>query len=193
MPPPWEIFLRSLPTVDIDVKQIRGNVSDAEKQVNANIFAYFATGSGSGVSPNSPFSKEIGGRLKIVEMNVRDLRSNAAAAEVVFEIEVTENMSNVYGTLHGGCAAYMVDPCTVASLILLGLESGFDGTGVTQSMNLHWHHPAPLGSTLIITTTSTFSNGRARLARCEIREKGSGKLILSGVHSFLNAGKAVKL
>jgi hypothetical protein len=139
MPPPWEIFLRSLPTVDIDVKQIRGNVSDAEKQVNANIFAYFATGSGSGVSPNSPFSKEIGGRLKIVEMNVRDLRSNAAAAEVVFEIEVTESkldlvaffpchsdlieaadMSNVYGTLHGGCAAYMVDPYDSSSSLFRG-------------------------------------------------------------------------
>ncbi|KAJ7893725.1 hypothetical protein B0H14DRAFT_3854497 [Mycena olivaceomarginata] len=82
---------------------------------------------------------------------------------------------------------------TVASAVLLGLPKGFDGTGVSQNMNVHWHHPALLGSTLTITTRSVFVDGKARLARCEIRDKITGKLIVSGSHAFLNAGLATKL
>ncbi|KAJ7124664.1 HotDog domain-containing protein [Mycena crocata] len=189
---PWESFQRTLPNAPgVDVTQIRGNIPDAEKQVNANVLAYFATGSGR--SPFPPFGTEIGGKLKIVELNVWDDKESAsgsAESEVVLEIEVTRSMCNVYGTMHGGCAAYMLDPATVASTVLLGLAKGFDGTGVSQSMNIHWHHPAPLGSTLIITTRSVFVDGRARLARCEMRDKSTRKLIVSGSHAYLNAGRA---
>ncbi|KAJ7086253.1 HotDog domain-containing protein [Mycena epipterygia] len=193
MAPPWESFQRSLPKAPhADVKQIRGNISDAEKQVNANVLAYFTTGSG--LSPASPFCSDIGGRLRIVELNVWDNEATGTAeSQVVLEIEVTESMSNVYGTMHGGCAAYMLDPATVAATVLLGLAKGFDGTGVSQAMNVHWHHPAPLGATLTITTRSVFADGRARLAGCEMRDKGSGRLIVSGTHAFLNEGRAVKL
>ncbi|KAJ6509105.1 hypothetical protein DFH09DRAFT_274911 [Mycena vulgaris] len=166
MTPPWEAFQRSLPKAPhIDATQIRGNIPDAEKQVNANVLAYFTTGSG--VSP-IPFASEIGGRLKIVELNVWDGKTGGAEGEVVLEIQVTESMCNVYGTMHGGCAAYILDPATVAATVLLGLAKGFDGTGVSQSMNVYWHHPAPLGATLTITTRSVFADGRARLSRCEV-------------------------
>ncbi|KAJ7935927.1 HotDog domain-containing protein [Mycena leptocephala] len=186
----WESWQHSLPQAPhADVKQIRGNVSDAEKQINANILAYFTTGSG--VSRFPPFGSEIVRRLKIIELNVRNDESTGnAESEVVLEIEVTESMCNVYGTMHGGCAAFVLDPTTVAAMVLLGRAKGFDGTGVSTSMNVYWHHPAPLGSTLIITTHSVFVDGRARLARCEMREKGTGKLIVSGTHALVNAGRA---
>ncbi|KAJ7629836.1 HotDog domain-containing protein [Mycena rosella] len=188
MTPPWEAFLRALPAApDVDAAQIAGNVPAAQKQLNANVLAYFTTGSGlSGTPP--PFASDIGRQLRIVALNVC-----GDAAEVELEIDVTESMCNVYGTMHGGCAAYMLDPATVAPAILLGLAKGFDGTGVSQSMNIHWHHPAPLGATLSITTRCIFADGRARLSRCEMRDKISGKLIVSGTHAFLNAGRAVKL
>ncbi|KAJ6479440.1 HotDog domain-containing protein [Mycena vitilis] len=180
----WQAFQRSLPNApNVDVTQIKGNVSDEEKQINANVFYYFGTGSG--VSAFPPFAQEIAGRLRIVEVNVWD-----GECEMVYEIEVTESMCNVYGTMHGGCATFMLDPCTVAAMVCLGRAKGFDGTGVSQSLNVHWHHPAPLGSTIVITARSVFADGRARLARCEMRDKGTGKLIISGTHSFLNAGRA---
>ncbi|KAJ7022312.1 HotDog domain-containing protein [Mycena alexandri] len=189
----WETFQRSLPKApNVDVKQIRGNISDAEKQINANVLAYFTTGSG--ISPFPPFGNEISGRLRMVELNLWDAMSTGSSeSEVVLEIQVTENMCNVYGTMHGGCAAFILDPCTVSAMVLLGLAKGFDGTGVSQAINVHWHHPALLGSTLTVTTRSVFADGRARLARCEIREKLTGKLIVSGTHTFLNAGRATKL
>ncbi|KAJ6570567.1 HotDog domain-containing protein [Mycena vulgaris] len=198
MTPPWEAFMRSLPKASqFDAKQIRGNIPDAEKQVNVNVLAYFTTGSKAGIVKShisDPFASEIGRRLKIVELNVWDDKTTGGAqGELVLEIEVTESMCNVYGTMHGGCAAFILDPSTVAVMVLLGLAKGFDGTGVSQSMNIHWHHPAPVGTTLVVTTRSVFADGRARLARCEMRDKASGKLIVSGSQAYLNAGEATKL
>ncbi|KAJ6459028.1 HotDog domain-containing protein [Mycena sanguinolenta] len=186
----WDNFQRSLPNApNVDVKRIRGNISDEEKQINANTFAYFCTGSG--VTKFPPFGNEISRRLKIVEINVlNNPATMVTEGEVVFEVEVTQDMCNVYGTMHGGCAAFLLDPATVAATTLLGRTKKFDGTGVSTSMNVYWHHPAPLGSILTVTTRSVFADGRARLARCEMREKATGKLIVSGTHAFLNAGKA---
>ncbi|KAF7360039.1 4HBT domain-containing protein [Mycena venus] len=186
----WQSWQRSLPDApDVDVKQIRGNISDAEKQLNANVFHYFCTGSG--ITKFPAYGSEISRRLKIVELNVWDHpTTQTAEGEMVFEIEITQSMCNVYGTMHGGCAAFLLDPTTVASVVLVGRAKGFDGTGVSTSMNVHWHHPAPLGITLRITTRSVFVDGRARLARCEMRDKSNGKLIVSGTHATLNAGMA---
>ncbi|KAJ7321985.1 HotDog domain-containing protein [Mycena albidolilacea] len=193
--PAWESFQHTLPaSPNVDARKIRGNIPDTEKQVNANVLVYLTTGSG--VSPFPPFSSGIGERLRIVELNVWENdhgRARGAEGEVVLEIEVTQSMCNVYGTMHGSCAAYMLDPATVASAVLLGLAKGFDGTSVSQNMNIHWHHPALLGSTLTITTRSVFVDGRARLTCCEMRDKSTGKLIVSGSHAFLNAGRATKL
>ncbi|KAJ7240629.1 hypothetical protein B0H12DRAFT_1024579 [Mycena haematopus] len=164
----WDSVHRSLPDApNVDVDHIRGNISDAEKQVNANVLAYFCTGSG--ISKFPPFGSEIAGRLKIVELNVWDNPAKGAEAEILLEVEVTQDMCNVYGTMHGGCAAFLLDPSTVAAMVLLGRAKQFDGTGVTTSMNVYWHHPAPLGSTLTIATRSVFADGRARLSRCEVR------------------------
>ncbi|KAJ7445884.1 HotDog domain-containing protein [Mycena latifolia] len=193
MPPPWETFLRSLPVPPfVDASKIRGNIPDAEKLVNAAVLAHF-TGGSPLARVQTPFSSEAGRRLRIVALNVWDEKTGGVESEMVVEVEVTESMCNVYGTMHGGCAATLLDSTTAAAMVLLGLAKGFDGTGVSQSMNVYWHHPAPLGTTLIITTRSVFADGRARLARCEMRDKASGSLVVSGAHALLNAGHATKL
>ncbi|KAE9402015.1 hypothetical protein BT96DRAFT_817106, partial [Gymnopus androsaceus JB14] len=51
------------------------------------------------------------------------------------------DMCNVYGTLHGGCAAYIIDLCSSTSIVCYGLYTGTDGTGVSSSMNIQWHRP----------------------------------------------------
>ncbi|KAJ7445887.1 hypothetical protein FB451DRAFT_1376050 [Mycena latifolia] len=129
----------------------------------------------------TPFANKVERRLRAVALNVwddADSKSGGAESEMVVEVEVTESMCNV---------------TTVAVLVLLSLAKGFDGVGLSQSMNVHWHHPAPLGTTLTITTRSVFADGRARLARCEMRDKASGRLVVSGAHAFLNAGRATRL
>ncbi|KAJ6526667.1 hypothetical protein B0H19DRAFT_1196747 [Mycena capillaripes] len=168
MTAPWDTFQRSLPKAPTqDVKQIRGNISDDEKQINANVFSYFCTGSQ--ISRFQPFSTDIAERIKMVELNVRDNASTGTPeSECVFEIEVTKDMCNIFGTMHGGCAAFILDSCTMSAMVTLGRAKGFDGTGVSQTINVHCHHAAPLGSIVTVTTRSVFVDGRARLARCEV-------------------------
>ncbi len=75
-------------------------------------------------------------------------------------------MLNGAGMLHGGCVAYLIDKyvyiypglktntdlnfklhsqysCCSTPLVVLGLIRSVNGVGVTQSMNVHFHAPAP--------------------------------------------------
>ncbi|KAJ7913965.1 hypothetical protein B0H13DRAFT_1468749, partial [Mycena leptocephala] len=154
----------SLPNAPhVDLQEVRGNVPDADKQIVASVLAYICTGSEI-TRISSPFANEISGRLKIVGLNL-----SGDESEAILEIKVTESMCNVYGAMHGGCAAFSIrNHYSFASMVPLGRAKGFDGSGFSQSMNVHWHHPAPLGTTLTVTARSGFVDGRARLARCEV-------------------------
>lgn len=115
-------------------------------------------------------------------------------------------MCNVFRTLHGGCAAYIVDPyvftsfrhitvyrpslrCSMSALVVLGIQHGFDGTGMSQSMNLIWHraiygsgfshlkynivsliHSASSGTQIKIVSTAIYTRGRVRTITCEVSQ-----------------------
>ncbi|KAF8885762.1 hypothetical protein BD779DRAFT_1532320 [Infundibulicybe gibba] len=147
---------------DIDVSNIGGNISDEDKKRSVKVFNKFAASTGYGAS--------VGQRFKHTEMNVWGLETPSSAyCQSVFELRVEPDMCDAFGVLHPACAAYIVDPCSVSSLVLLGRFLGLDGTGVSQSMNLLWHHPAKCGALLRIVSTSLFIHGRVRSARCEVR------------------------
>ncbi|KAL1738424.1 hypothetical protein HDZ31DRAFT_51028 [Schizophyllum fasciatum] len=170
-------FIRALSTpseVEIGLKDIAGNMLEADKRTCVNALAFFVS------TPARSYGAVVGQRLRIREMSLSEA---PVRCQVVMEIEVTRDMCNVYSTLHGGCAAYLVDPCSVASLIGIGLAVGVDGTGVSQSMNLTWHASAPLGTTLRIVSTSVCARGRIRTANCEIWDRDCGRLFVSAVHS----------
>ncbi|PBK67118.1 hypothetical protein ARMSODRAFT_959788 [Armillaria solidipes] len=176
-------FLHSLPAAPhIDVSTIKGNISDEEKQLGANIFSYFVN------SREESYGAEVGRRLRLVEMNIwgRDACGTAAQGQTIFEIDVEKDMCNVFGTLHGACAAYIVDPCSVSSLVVLGAAIGADGTGVSQSLNVIWHQPAKMGTKLRVVSTSVFIHGRIRTARCELWDKERDKLYVSAIHTTVN-------
>ncbi|GLB34281.1 hypothetical protein LshimejAT787_0111650 [Lyophyllum shimeji] len=130
------------------------------------------------------YGADIGHRVKLVEVNVLGRDKPAAYGETVFEVDMEKDMCNIFGTLHGACAAYIIDPCSVSSLIVLGNAIGVDGTGVSQSMNLIWHQPARPGTKLRIVSTSMFIHGRVRSARCEMWN--GDQLCVSAVHCTVN-------
>ncbi|KAJ7060700.1 hypothetical protein C8F01DRAFT_1369646 [Mycena amicta] len=128
----------------------------------------------------SAFARSVGQRSRPLEMNVWE---NPDRAEVVLQVEVTEDMCNAFGTMHGACGAFFIDHSTLGSFVLLGRAKGFDGIGMTTTMNLHWHTPATVGEVLTVHASTLFVDQRprgARVARCEIREKETGRLIVSG-------------
>ncbi|THU91053.1 hypothetical protein K435DRAFT_674919 [Dendrothele bispora CBS 962.96] len=169
-----------LPGSEVDVSQIRGNVSDQSKRLAVNIFSHFIG------AREENFGAQVGRRLKLVEMNVSSRNGRATEAQTVFEIAVAKDMCNIYGTLHGACATYIVDPCSVSALVVLGAALGVDGTGVSQSMNLIWHQPAKIGTRLRVLSTSIYIEGRIRTSRCELWGVDDDKLYVSAVHSTVN-------
>ncbi|KAF9014375.1 hypothetical protein BDZ89DRAFT_1094738 [Hymenopellis radicata] len=151
---------------------IRGNVSEDVKKKCRQVLTYF-------IGPSTSYGHTIGRNLRLTEINVL----GGEEGETVCEMEVSEDMCNVYGTLHGGCAAYLIDPCSVSSLVSLGFVTGRDGSGVSQSMNVIWHRPVLKGTRLRIISKTIFTDGRLRSASCEMRDKESNALYISAVHT----------
>ncbi|KAF7296885.1 hypothetical protein MIND_00920300 [Mycena indigotica] len=168
----------------VDASHVQGNLPTADKQVIASIFRFFITG---GATP-SAFARSVGERSEVVEMNIFE---NPERAEVVLEVEVTQDMCNAFGTLHGACGAFLLDHATLGTFVLLGRVKAFDGVGMTTTMNLHWHTPATAGEVITIRASTLFVDRRqrgARVARCEIREKTTGRLVVSGTTGGANSG-----
>jgi hypothetical protein len=121
-----DAFYRSLPKAPhTDVNQIRGNVSDFEKQLTVNIINFFMTGRGPSKVPR-PFAHEFGLRTQVVQLNVwNDVAG--VEGEIVLEVKITEgacyiesphqsayavsslDMCNILGSMHGSYAVYLLD------------------------------------------------------------------------------------
>ncbi|KAJ7050097.1 hypothetical protein C8F01DRAFT_1179881, partial [Mycena amicta] len=168
--------------------QIRGNTTLSEKELIAGIFSFFIKG---GIMENA-FGKSIGERVKMVEMNLEeDAAGQGARTNGTWEVEVTQDMCNAFGTMHGACAAFLLDHATLGTLVFLGRARGFDGVGMTTTMNLNWHTPAQVGDVISIYAESVFvdKGGRGtRVARCQILEKSSGRLIVTGTAGGVASG-----
>ncbi|TFK21009.1 hypothetical protein FA15DRAFT_99222 [Coprinopsis marcescibilis] len=162
-----------------DTSSIAGNAPDYVKQLIYNTYI------GYGVGDEDCFGYKVGRSVKFVEVSVRRKhdRHSRLEATTIAELEVTKHMLNGAGMLHGGCLAYIVDNCCSTPLVVLGLVQKINGVGVTQSMNVLFHSPAPPGTVLKIVSTSVSLGGRVMSSRCEVIDKESGRIIAS---AFLN-------
>ncbi|KDR74657.1 hypothetical protein GALMADRAFT_70501 [Galerina marginata CBS 339.88] len=151
---------------------IGGNTPDYVKQLNYNTFMCY------GVGEEDCFGYKVGKAVRFTEVNVnRKLeRQGRLEATTIAEIEVTKHMLNGAGMLHGGCVAYLIDN---TPLVVLGLIQNVNGVGVTQSMNVLFHSPAPQGTCLQIISTSVTLGGRVMSSRCEILDRETGRMIAS--------------
>ncbi|KAJ3917686.1 hypothetical protein F5877DRAFT_44205 [Lentinula edodes] len=180
--------LTSSSSTPLDVSSIGGNVSDQSKRHVMDMLTYY-TG-----AKEESFGVAIARRLQMRSMNVwatspgnaqGRIPQRATEAQTIFEITITKDMCNPYGTLHGACACYIVDPCSMSAIVVLGAALGIDATGVSQSMNLIWHRPAKIGTRLRAISTSIFIEGRIRTARVEIMDSETDKLYVSAIHSTI--------
>ena len=176
--PGCEAFYRALPVAPYDdASKISGNLTLEQKQLCANVLSYF-------IIEGNAFGCGIGKRIRLVEINVLRPREKGGhlRGRTVCEIQVERgndfalaiappsrkltsflDMCNIYGVLHGGCAAYMIDSfvfsrfrpcpsnsntsrlsCSSSSLVALGVAKGLDYSGMSQALNIIWHGPAPV-------------------------------------------------
>jgi len=163
-----------------DISKIAGNASDNTKR--------FIGSQGILVREdiNSPiFGESIQKRMAVVEisLNKKVEEERKLEARVVVELDVTQDMLNGGGNIHGGCSAFIVDLCSSFALIALNLESSGDPSlSVSQSLNIIYHSPAQLGDKLRIVNTTLTIGARAHSARTEIWNVTHHRLVVSGTH-----------
>ncbi|KAG0708099.1 HotDog domain-containing protein [Suillus ampliporus] len=159
-----------------DASQIQGNVSPYVKQLILNTFIAYGAGD------EHCFGHSVAKAVKFVDISVYGSHEKQSRMEAttVAEIVVSKSMLNGAGMLHGGCLAFLIDN---TPLVALGLVRNINGVGVTQSMNIMFHSPAPAGSCLRITSTSVAMGARIMSARCEVVNETTGSVVAS---AYLN-------
>ncbi|KAI0316644.1 HotDog domain-containing protein [Amylostereum chailletii] len=164
----------SLPDCEAVVTRIGGSASERTKRLVCNTFAAY------GVGGDDTFGAEVGKAVRFIEVDLGG-KGRYLEARVVCELAVTNHMLNGAGMMHGGCIGYLVDNCASTPLVALGLERNVNGVGVTQSMQITYHSPAPPGATLHIVSTSVSLGSRIMTSRCEILDRDSGRIVASAV------------
>ncbi|KAI0306872.1 HotDog domain-containing protein [Multifurca ochricompacta] len=125
------------------------------------------------------FGASIGKRIVITEASIVPKAEEASKTEarVVCELIVREDMLNPGGSLHGGCAAFLVDICSTLVLLASGRSPG-----VSASMDVVYHAPAAPGAKLRIVNTAMAVGARIMSARTEIWDDTTKRLCVTGIH-----------
>ncbi|KDQ64053.1 hypothetical protein JAAARDRAFT_27681 [Jaapia argillacea MUCL 33604] len=137
------------------------------------------------ISSLGGFGGSIAKRLVLNEVGIRKVEDEEGKEEcrVVFEVEVTPDMLNGSGSIHGACSAYLVDTCTSLPISALNKYKGnIPSPGVSQAINMVYHSPAGLADKLRVVCTTLSVGARVMSSRCEIWNQTHHRLVASGVH-----------
>jgi len=157
------------------VAKIAGNASDDTKRTIQSLRVKYG----------NSFGDSIHNRMKIVEISLNKNAEEEKRMQVrlVIELDVTEDMLNGAGSIHGGCSAFLVDMCSSLALVALTLEtSPAPNPTVSQSLSIVYHSPAQLTDKLRIVNTTLTAGARAHSARTEIWNVTHHRLVVSGTH-----------
>ncbi|KAJ2982294.1 hypothetical protein NUW54_g10770 [Trametes sanguinea] len=138
----------------------------------------------------APFAQSIGSRLELLEVRVfqRD-EDNKTHIRFVFEVDMTPDMLNVFGSLHGSCITFLIDACSSVALTALSAVSHKLSLLVSHTLGTTFHSPAPAGARLRITAETTAFSSRTVSAEVQIWDVTNKSLVATGVHNQMQLSK----
>ncbi|CAI5441538.1 unnamed protein product [Caenorhabditis angaria] len=95
------------------------------------------------------------------------------------EFKVEQDMTNHFGTLHGGYTATIVDIFTTAALMCTKHEH----PGVSVDLHVTYLAAAKVGETLVLDSTVTKQGRTLAFTKAEIFRKDDNRLIATAVHT----------
>jgi len=105
-------------------------------------------------------------------------------SRVVCETEVTEDMLNPFGSVHGACLILLIDECSTLPLsVVMHREGRETFAGVSQTLNTVFHAPASLGTKLKIISTTISIGKRAMSCQAEIWDADNKRLVATGIQT----------
>ncbi|KAH7343769.1 hypothetical protein B0J17DRAFT_643883 [Rhizoctonia solani] len=163
-------------TSGVTLDDIKGNAPDDQKQMCIGVLDFHA-------SMKDHFAFSVGRRLKIAEVSVGPMINKKSQAIVVCEVSLEDDMLNLLGTLHGGCAA-------CSSIAIAIAPQGVNNPDQCQALNVLYHAPARSGTTLKIISETIVLGGRAGTVRCEVWDMPNNTLVASGTHTKMPLANA---
>ncbi|RXW23099.1 hypothetical protein EST38_g2738 [Candolleomyces aberdarensis] len=194
---PYPRSTNTSPDSSFDVSKVAGNVPLAVKHRLGNLKAYFDSWIDPRFfkDPSYVFGRSVVDNFRVTEVSVYKTVNEESKLEgkVIIELEVTREMINGAGNIHGGCSAFLVDICSSLAVSALTLATeGKEYLTVSQAINMIYHSPADLGDTIRLVNTSVTVGGRTHTCRTEIWNATHRRLVASGTHVKMKPSLAPK-
>lgn len=106
---------------------------------------------------------------------------SAEQGKLIFQYTVRKEMTNPFGTLHGGVTAAIVDDVIGASLITYGESSYY----ITVNLAIDYFGAAKEGDVILAETFINKKGKQITNATCEIWNKDRTKLLAKGYTNLL--------
>jgi len=104
---------------------------------------------------------------------------SAEPGRCVVSMKVEKEHVNMYGTLHGGCSATIVDHVTSAALVT---SEGTPNPGVSVNLDIQYMKAAKLDEEILIEAITKKVGRKLAFTQCEIRNI-KGDLLVMGSHT----------
>ncbi|CAI4226229.1 unnamed protein product [Auanema sp. JU1783] len=98
---------------------------------------------------------------------------------VKIEFDVTNELTNEMGTLHGGCSATLIDIATTAACMLTSKAA----PGVSVNLDVNYMSAAKLGDTVVLEAKVLRIGNTLAYTEGTLFLKNSEKLVAKGMHT----------
>ncbi|CAD6195279.1 unnamed protein product [Caenorhabditis auriculariae] len=95
------------------------------------------------------------------------------------ELEVREEMTNPFGTLHGGCTATLIDVFTTGALLCT--ERG--APGVSVDLHVSYMAAAKAGEILVLDSVVAKQGKSMAFTKADVYRKSDNVLVATGLHT----------
>merc|ERR1712150_31737 len=124
--------------------------------------------------PGNANFNSIGNKLEIVDGDI---------GRCTTSLKIEQEHCNNYNTLHGGCAATLVDIVSWAALVT-DSEDSLKHTGVSVNLNMNYMKPAKLGTDIIIDARVKKRGRTLAFLDVDIRDKENNSTLAAGLHTI---------
>merc|ERR1719273_2691417 len=112
-------------------------------------------------------------KLNFVEGNI---------GRCITSMKIEQEHTNIFGTMHGGCTATIIDDASTLALVDDSEES-LKHLGVSVKINVDYIKPAKLGTEIIVDARLKKRGRTLAFLDVEIRDKNSNAIIATGSHT----------
>ncbi|KAL2012605.1 hypothetical protein VTN00DRAFT_130 [Thermoascus crustaceus] len=110
---------------------------------------------------------------------------------VSYLLNVTSDLCNRMGNLHGGCAATLIDNLSTTILVGISRPGHFSLGGVSRNLKVTYLRPVPQDIAIRIICEMVHAGKRLALLRAEIRRADNNDICVVGEHEKANTDSEI--